>query len=186
MKKILFLTNAEHGQANVFLAAAHALLTLGVDLEVHFASFNPISASVSSTSDYALQCAPKARPIVFHRLGGISMLDALLVPEHKFWETMGRRPGLRATTQFMWQMMRVVMPWSATDFMRVYRSVVGAIEEVCADVVVVDSMFSPGLTACRQLNLNHVVLAPNALKDFASAVQPWGALLWKYPMWVFG
>lgn len=182
MKKILLLTNSEHGQANVFLAASHSLLALGKDVEVHFASFDPISKSVASTSDYALRCSPGGRPLVFHRLDGISMLDALMTPEHRFWETMGRRPGLGATTQFMWQMMRVVVPWSAPEFMRVYRSVIRIIDDVSADVVVVDSMFSPGLTACRLLKVRHIILSPNTLKDFASVLQPWGAMFWKYPM----
>lgn len=62
MKKTLLLTNSEHGQANVFLAASHSLLGLDKDVEVHFASFAPISKSVASTSDYAhpLSCSRRS------------------------------------------------------------------------------------------------------------------------------
>ena len=49
-KRVLLVTNSEHGQANVYLATSYALLTLeDEDVEVHFASFPPIQKFVNST-----------------------------------------------------------------------------------------------------------------------------------------
>ena len=41
-RKILMLTNSEHGQANVFLATSRAILAIDPDVEIHFASFKAI------------------------------------------------------------------------------------------------------------------------------------------------
>lgn len=181
MKKILLFTNSEHGQANVFLAASHSLFALTKDVEVYFASFHPISKFVASISGYPLRCSPGGRPLVFCQLDGTSMLDAFLAPEHKFWETVGRRPGLGVTAKFMGQMMRTVVPWSALQLMRVYQSIFGIIDKVSAQVVVVDRMFSPSLTACILRKVRHIVLVPDMVKGFASVVQPWRAMFRKYP-----
>ncbi len=46
-RRILLITNSEHGQANVFLAVSYALLTLkDEDVEVHFASFSPVEKNL--------------------------------------------------------------------------------------------------------------------------------------------
>jgi len=44
---VLFLSNSEHGLANVLLAASHAILVEHGDLEVHFASFGKLAKHVS-------------------------------------------------------------------------------------------------------------------------------------------
>ncbi|GAB1315439.1 hypothetical protein MFIFM68171_05649 [Madurella fahalii] len=180
MKKILLVTNSELGQANVFLAAGHALYPLDADVQVHYASFPALSKSVSKASDHALRCSPGAHPFVFHPLDGTSMIDAFEAVNGV--QAISKRPGFFNTTEYLRTMMKVVLPWAASDFVTIFQSTVQIIERVAPDLVVVDALFGPGLTACHHLDVKHIILTPNALKDIALACQPFGAMFWKYPI----
>src|SRR5262245_6452272 len=77
-RRILFLTNVEHGEANVFLATAHALLQEDPDVELHFASFAGLEASVTSVWQQARLLVPTANPIIQHEIKGLRMGEGLL------------------------------------------------------------------------------------------------------------
>jgi hypothetical protein len=187
--RVLLLTNSEHGQANVFLAVAHALLTLpsssanddGV-VQVHFASFDPIASSVSSTSDLSLSHSPRSSPITFHPVAGLPMLQAWSRPEFEA-ESDGSRhaQGLRTAWRKMRILLRVTLPWSGPEFLEIYESVTEIVKRVNPHVVAVDPAFAPGLTAVRHLGVKYVVLSPNTIKDFAMPFQPNLEAFWKYP-----
>jgi hypothetical protein len=179
MKKVLLTTNSEFGQANVFLAAGHALLSLDADVQVHYASFPALSKPVSAASDHAVRCSPKAHPFVFHPLDGLSMVDSFEATDGL--EAISKRPGLVNTPDYLRMTMKIVLPWTAPQFLTIFRSLVRIIEEVAPDLVVVDALFGPGLTACEHLGVKHVLLSPNTIKDMAMAFQPWFAAFWKYP-----
>ncbi|KAK3899392.1 hypothetical protein C8A05DRAFT_36984 [Staphylotrichum tortipilum] len=184
-KRVLLLTNSEHGQANVFLATSYALLTLpDADVEVHFASFPPIQPAVSSTSAHARRDRPSARPIVFHALDGNDMVTAWSRPEilaeQAALYTPSAVPLVHAVRRGL-LLLKVMLPWSGDEFVRLMKAVVKVVEEVGPDVVAVDPAFAPGLTALRGLGCRFVVLAPNTIKDFAMPLQPRGEALWKYP-----
>ncbi|KAK4098901.1 glycosyltransferase family 1 protein [Parathielavia hyrcaniae] len=180
MKKILLITNSEFGQANVFLAAGHALVSRDPDVQVHYASFPALSKPVSEASAYALQCTPNSRPFVFHALQGVSFVDVF--QSFNGFETISKRPGLVNTPEYLRMAMKIVLPWSAPEFITIFRSLVQIIEEVGPDLAVVDSLFGPGHTACDHVGLPHMILSPNAIKDMTLATQPWGAMFWKYPI----
>ncbi|KAK4120291.1 glycosyltransferase family 1 protein [Parathielavia appendiculata] len=180
MKKILLVTNSELGQANIFLAAGHALVSRDPDVEVHYASFPALSKPVFEASRYALRCSPKARPFVFHALEGVSFIAAFMAVNGL--ETISKSPGLASTPEYLKMMMKIVLPWSAPGFITIFRSLVRVIEDITPDFVVVDPLFGPGLTVCDHLGLKHMILSPNAVKDMALASQPWGAMFWKYPI----
>lgn len=176
-KKVLLLTNAERGQANVFLAVADALLhQTDQNPVVHFASFAPIEPAVHAITEQLAQrtCPPGGARILFHRLGGLSMKAAWDRPE-----VVGGNghAGLKG-----WQLLlRVTLPWTGPEFLEVFDSVVNIIEEVQPDAVAVDPCLAPALTACHHLGVKFVVLSPNTIKDFAMPSQPNLAPLWKYP-----
>jgi UDP:flavonoid glycosyltransferase YjiC (YdhE family) len=179
MKKVLLTTNSEFGQANVFLAAGHALVASDADVQVHYASFPALSKPVAAASDYAVRCSPKAHPFVFHALDGLSMIDSFVATDGL--QAITKRPGLVNTPDYLRMTMKIVLPWSAPQFLTIFRSLVRIIGEVAPDLVVVDALFGPGLTACDHLGVKHILLSPNTIKDTAMAFQPWLAAFWKYP-----
>lgn len=195
--RILLLTNSEHGQANVFLATAHALLTLDQDVEVHFASFPPITEAVASTSDLALAHSPASKPITFHPISGVPMHQAWSRPEFER-ELDGSRHAAGRSLRTAWHRMRILLsvtlPWTGPELVEIIDSVRRIADEVDPHVVAVDPLFEPGLTAARQQHLlrapqqagggrsyRYVVLSPNTIKDFVMPSQPLLEAFWRYP-----
>lgn len=182
-KKILLLTNSEHGQANVYLAVSHALLHLEDAVEVHLASFSPIAKFVKATSDYAQQTSRNGRSVIFHEIRGINMESAWSRPEILSGDpsTFSNTRGLSTAASKVRVLLRVTLPWSGPEFVEIYRSIVEIIQDIKPDIVAADPAFSPALTACRHLGVKFVVLTPNTIKDFSMPLQPRAEALWKYP-----
>lgn len=181
--RILLLTNSEHGQANVFLATSHALLTLpDQDVQVHFASFPPISKFVTTTSQHALSHSPLANPIVFHPISGLPMLQAWSRPEFEAEKDGSRHAqGFWTAWRKMRVLLRVTLPWTGPEFLEIFDSVADIVRRVDPHVAAVDPAFSPALTAVRHLGVKYLILSPNTIKDFAMPFQPNLEALWKYP-----
>ena len=74
MKKIIFLTDSEYGQANVILAAAYEILLLQQH-EVHVASFAPLKDRINSLNELV---PDNHVPAIFHTVFGPSALEALV------------------------------------------------------------------------------------------------------------
>ncbi|KAK0744029.1 hypothetical protein B0T18DRAFT_304913, partial [Schizothecium vesticola] len=186
-KRVLLITNSEHGQANVFLATSYALLTLpDEDVQVHFASFPSIQKSVLATSDHALRDNPQARPLVFHEIAGLSMVDAWSRPEvasERQRLAIVDVVSLFYAIRRMMVLLKVMLPWTGPEFVEIMKSVMDTVEDVQPDVIAVDPAFSPALTALRYTETKFMVLSPNTIKDFVMPLQPNGEALWKYP-WV--
>lgn len=183
-KKILMLTNSEHGQANVHLAVAYAMLEQEPSTEVHIASFPRLAQFVGEMSDFAVQSIPGASPIRFHEVRGTSFADCVMHPDVDIFSLANTTPSFW-TAPTVFRIMGTVMgAWSPEQFMEVYRSCVEIIREVGADLVAADCIFYPGVTACHHVAANWLVLSPNALKDCTASRQPNLAGLWKYPRYV--
>jgi hypothetical protein len=174
-RKILLLTNAERGQANVFLATCHSLLELGA--EVHFGSFPAIRSAVEET-------LPGAK---FFELKGPDMKES--------WGTSGveriAKTEIRAAPNF-WNMaswirlcLLSLFPWSGPEFVEIYKSVLDALDTIDPDMAVVDPAFSPGLTACRASGRSFTILAPNTIKEFSMFSQGAWDIFFKYPWQVY-
>ncbi|KAK4149016.1 hypothetical protein C8A00DRAFT_47293 [Chaetomidium leptoderma] len=184
-KRVLLLTNSEHGQANVFLATSYGLLTLeDEDVEVHFASFPPIKSLVSTTSNHAQADKPGARPIVFHAIEGIDMVSAWSRPE-----IVAEQNALKDQSIF-WLinairrtlvLLKVTLPWTGPEFVQIMHSITAIIQDTQPNMIAVDPAFSPALTVLRQTKAKFIVLTPNTIKDFAMPAQPNAEALWKYP-----
>jgi hypothetical protein len=184
MKKVLLATNSEYGQANVFLAAGHALQAADADVQIHFTSFAAIAKDVSSASQYSTQCTPGAQPWHFHELDGLSFWNMLAAQDgtDQLGKALDKRVTFFSVLEVLSHIMPLLLPWNEAEFVRIYQSFVRLVDELQPDIIVVDSLFSPALTACRRLELKHLVLSPNTLKDVATALQPWGAMFWKFPV----
>ncbi|KAH6856223.1 glycosyltransferase family 1 protein [Chaetomium sp. MPI-CAGE-AT-0009] len=188
LKRVLLLTNSEHGQANVFLATSYALLTLeDEDVEVHFASFHPIKSFVSATSDHAQQDKPGARPIIFHTINGVDMVSAWTRPEimakQEALKNRNILPLVHAIRRTL-MVLKVTLPWTGQEFVQIMHSVTGIVHDVQPDSIAVDPCFSPALTVLRHIKARFIVLSPNTIKDFALPVQPNAEALWKYPRYL--
>ncbi|KAG7287512.1 hypothetical protein NEMBOFW57_007024 [Staphylotrichum longicolle] len=184
-KRVLLLTNSEHGQANVFLATSYAFLTLeDEDVEVHFASFTPIKSLVSLTSDHARQDRPGARPIIFHAIDGLDMVSAWtrpeIVAEQASLQHCSPIPLVDAIRRTL-VLLKVTLPWTGPEFVQIMRYITSIVSDVQPHTIAVDPAFSPALTALRHINAKFIVLSPNTIKDFAMPLQPNGEALWKYP-----
>jgi len=202
-KRVLLFTNSEHGQANVYLATSYALLTLpDQDVEVHFASFDPIHKFAITASQHAERDNREAkasgkrphphRNIIFHKIAGKSMLEAWECPEVlqeqeslNTLESQLTDDMVRAKTNCLMRrislLLRVTLPWSGPEFVQIFWSVVDIVRDVDPDIIAVDPAFAPALTALRHIGAQFLVLSPNTIKDFAMPFQPNGEALWKYP-----
>lgn len=188
-RRILLITNEDRGQANAFLATSTALLQADPHLELHFASFAKLQSAVTSTSQHARLTAPGAKQITFHQINGLSMAEGV---QNYFLERKTPKRGLLPASFLaplgFWNTLRairdtvpVLVPYDGPQLVEIVSSIVDIINKVNADLVVVDSLMTPALTACCHLGVKFVCLSPNAIKDFAARVQPYAAGLWKYP-----
>ncbi|KAI9641699.1 hypothetical protein NHQ30_009555 [Ciborinia camelliae] len=182
---VLFLTNSEHGLANVLLATSHALLVKDNDLDIHFVSFEDLKGDVETISKFAAQNAESHRGITFHELKGTSYGKAL--NKNGFYVDQAiNAPGITGLRRLCKNMELFLMPWSAPDYLDLYHEVFGILEDVDPIVVAIDPLFGPGLDAVRAQGRNHAIISPNALKDSFAQLQPRGAGLWKYPAMTSG
>jgi hypothetical protein len=175
-KTVLFMSNAEHGLANVLLATSHALISSHQDVEVHFATFPSLAADISTFS----KSSPKPNPINFHPFNGQSYGDGLAAQGHSIQESINP-PGISGLALLCSNMQKFLMPWGAEEYLELYRQALEMMEEVDPIIVVVDPLFGPALDAVRATGRNHVILSPNSLKDNFADKQPWLSMLWKYP-----
>uniref|UniRef100_A0A8H7K5N2 Glycosyltransferase family 28 N-terminal domain-containing protein n=1 Tax=Bionectria ochroleuca TaxID=29856 RepID=A0A8H7K5N2_BIOOC len=162
-KRVLMLTNAELGQANIFLAVSH---------ELHV---NSIGISSSS---------PDAKPhpnINFIPLHGPSWKEALFGrSEHQFQELCDMSPTVWNVSKAA-KMTRIACPWTSEEVCALVKEIEQIIEDVKPTAVVVDNLFTPAVTVCYKVKPNWIVLSPNTYKEFILAKQPDQQYYWKYP-----
>ena len=189
-RRILLITNIDRGEANVFLAAAHALVRADPHVQLHFATFTGLEASVASVWEDARLAVPQASPIVFHEIQGLTMAEGLRqyfarkavpVKGNMLPESFLAPPSFSNTTRAIRDAVPIFVPYSGPQLVEIFSSIVDIIKSVAADLVVVDTLMTPALTACYHLRVKFACLSPNAIKEFAGPSQPRGASLWKYP-----
>ncbi|GIK02013.1 hypothetical protein Aspvir_006056 [Aspergillus viridinutans] len=178
--KILLLTNSEFGEANVFLATSHAILQADPTVELHFATFGGLRESVAMVSQKIQATIPETKPIVFHKIHGLTMSESLR-NAHPFPASFLAPPGFLNTIRAIRDTVQIFVPYSGPQLVQIFLSIVGIINTVNADLIVVNSLMTTGLTACCHLGVKFACLSPNSIKDFAASKQPWAAALWKFP-----
>lgn len=187
MKKVLFFTHAESGQSNTILALALELQTRQ-QAEVHIASFPILSRRISGLH----------QAIKFHPLDGMTMIDTLPLrgmteegikhpPVTKSWDLYDRLlvPALviwncKGSSPYV-SLLIINRRGLPPEYMRVYESCKAVIEKVHPDLVILDSIFNPGLDACYVLNQKFVLNSPNTPLDITRTLQPWLKGFWYYP-----
>ena len=181
---VLFLSNVEHGLANVLLATSHAMIVGHNDLEVHYASFKKLEKDISTISKFASQTSSDVKPITFHTLTGTTYGDALLLQGHGVVDAAINKPGIGGAAKLCRNMQKYLMPWSGPEYLAIYEEISRLLKEVDPIVVAVDPLFGPGMDAIRDQGRNHAIVSPNSLKDNFGSLQPWGSMFWKYPAYV--
>ncbi|RSM12640.1 hypothetical protein CEP52_002412 [Fusarium oligoseptatum] len=189
-RKVLMLTNVEHGQSNVFLATAQAILEADPSVEVHFATFGGLEGSVAEVSEHTRRSTPNARPIVYHEIQGISGRQGLqnYIERHSIPARPGYFPdsvstplSFSTTKRAIRDFLPAFIPYTGEELGEIVTSIIGIIKDVDADLVVLDPLLTAGLTAVWHLQVKYMVLSPNTIKDFAASEQPRGVRFWKYP-----
>ncbi|ATY60572.1 diacylglycerol o-acyltransferase [Cordyceps militaris] len=192
--RILFATNIERGQCGVFLAATDALLRANPHADLHFASFASLEKQVRGVSDEALRAnAAATTPITFHALQGQTHAEAVMarntekygagssVPPPAF-----SRPLNASTTMAtIRDLCACLLGWDGPGFMEVYHSFTAIINSVAPDLIIVDVLLSPAISAAWNSGVKFSYLSPNSIKDFAASYQPF-AMMWNWPALMSG
>ncbi|KPM41311.1 hypothetical protein AK830_g5239 [Neonectria ditissima] len=191
--KILMVVASELGHANVFLAAAQALLEQAPDVELHLASF----AGLKPTIDQAFVHVKDAN-VAFHPLPGPSVSETVNrdpEPANRMLDTALLKPGFRntpAATRFF--LTRIFLSWTADEYVAIFDETNALIEALAPDVFVVDGLLSPVLTAAKNYHakvntkgdvpapFKLVLLSPNSIKDLAHHLEPPKNLIAKWPI----
>ncbi|KAJ4321829.1 hypothetical protein N0V84_005124 [Fusarium piperis] len=179
-KTALFLVNEEHGLSNVHIATASALLEKHPDIEVHFASFPKIESKLERISYFARRHNPESRGVVFHKLSGPSYA-ASIHEIGKSLDNIPHPPGMAGIEHLCKDMQIWISPWSAEDHFSLYQELQVLIDEIDPAVVVLDTLFRPGIDAARDKNRLHAIISPNTVVDNFLGDQPYGSMFWKYP-----
>jgi len=182
-RRILILTTAVLGAANVFLSILHSLLSLEPSLEIHIVSFAALLPSVETAISQALGAAPAgaAKP-VFHPLPAhIPTLTAAVEAEFSWSDILGRKVGWTTAPAFARAVSRFFAPWDGPAYLEMYRFIDGLVDTVHPDFALVDRLFAPGWSVCRERKVPFAHVMPNSLKDAAGPAQPRMEVLWKYP-----
>lgn len=185
--KILMLTNAELGQANVFIATTHSLLEQDSQVDIHIASF----PSLQKTLNNALNGTESSR-VTFHPLPGRTMFDCFEAekdPNDSLMRVSSLKPGFKNTPLAMkFILTKGLICWAPDEFAEIFHATCALIKDLNPDLVVVDMLFSPGVTAAKHLRKNapntfkFAILSPNSLKDYIHHLEPKGAVFWKWPI----
>ncbi|KAI5459311.1 glycosyltransferase family 1 protein [Mariannaea sp. PMI_226] len=189
-RKVLLLTDTERGESNVFLATCAALLYLDPEVEIHFATFAELKPFIDSLEEQVRIKSPHVKPIVVHEIKGMSNKEAVhdavmrrkvSITENCLPRSYANRPGFFNTPRAIHDTVGLFSPYTGPQLVQVFSSIVEIIKTVNANIVVVSSIMTAGLTACYHLGIRFACLSPNSIREFAAPLQPHGASLWKYP-----
>ncbi|KAH7310458.1 hypothetical protein B0I35DRAFT_378169 [Stachybotrys elegans] len=187
MKRLLFFTNSDYGQANVVLATAHALGLTHHDVEIHIASFPDLRPGVEDACSFMQATAAKQglkmpKPFVFHAMQGSSWGPAMKRPDTAIFKTLELAPGFVNAAKAVALLPAIMIPWEPEEFLQIYQDTERILDQVGPDLTIVEPLCTQALTLCHYRNAKWMVLTPNTIKDFAIPMQPNLAALWKYPM----
>ncbi|KAM5344865.1 hypothetical protein ACJ41O_010727 [Fusarium nematophilum] len=188
-RKILMLTNSEYGQANVFISTAHALIEKDRDVKIHIASFPILEKVVREALD---SDGRNDGLLTFHSLPGPTMVECLLrdkEPTKNMMAVSQLKPGFKSapvTIRFLVE--TVLSAWEASELAMTFAAVCDLIRDLEPDVVVVDTLFVPAMTAGRHMREQSsggfllAALSPNSVYDFVGHTQGLAAQMLRWPM----
>lgn len=186
---MLMLCCSESGHSNVFLATAHSLLERNPAVELHLASFAPLQKAFGETTSHP-KCEIKA---FFHTVNGppiFEVLDRDRDPNMRMLDVARLTPGFWNTpTAIRFFLIKMLTSWTPEEYVTMFHQLCSLIKVLEPDAVIVDALFSPGLSASQHVNrlsekpkFKLAVLSPNSLKDFTCHLEG-GSTEWtKWPV----
>ncbi|KAI8951441.1 hypothetical protein F4801DRAFT_589656 [Xylaria longipes] len=178
---VLFLTNSEHGLANVLVATAYTLLERHPEVQVHYASFPSMARKLERISERARQKQPSARGIVYHELPDLSFIS-IMVGQGREPTSVLHPPGHAGVKTIIRDMPFYTSPWSGEDHMRLFHRFKDIIDEVDPSLVVLDPTLRPAIHAARNSSRLHAFISPLTPIESFPLEQPYFGWLWKYPV----
>ncbi|KAI0457112.1 hypothetical protein F5B21DRAFT_465701 [Xylaria acuta] len=178
---VLFLTNSEHGLANVLVATAYTLLERHPEIEVHYASFPSMARKLEQISERARQKRPSARSIVYHELPDLSFI-ATVARQGREVTSVLHPPGHAGVKTIIRDMPYYTSPWSGEEHMRLFHRFIDIIDEVDPSLVVLDTALRPAIHAARNSSRLHAFISPLTPAENFPLEQPYLGWLWKYPV----
>ncbi|CAG8958973.1 hypothetical protein HYFRA_00012130 [Hymenoscyphus fraxineus] len=176
LKKILFFTSSEYGQANVILAVMYELLLMK-KYEIHVMSFESLKSRIKLLNQQA--STEESHAAIFHTIPGLSMAQAL----DRNTDHIGPfPPGLRgAQDTYRMMLPAMVTAWNGPEYMIGYEACLETIRSLNPDTIVVDPIHDQGLQACQTLSRKYIMLSPNTLQDILRKRQPFLSQFLRYP-----
>lgn len=191
--RVLMLTNPDRGQASIFIATCASLYRACPDVEIHLAALAgpSLDNDIATLWERTQRDVPGVKnPITYHAVDGLSMRDGIiqlcarkntrLVDETVPWSFV-QPLTFSITKQAIKDMMPILTPFTGPEMVTLVNSIQAIVQKVNADIVMVDSLLTPAITAVWNLGVNWAVLSPNSIKEFAAPLQKGAPGLWKYP-----
>jgi hypothetical protein len=176
--KILFFTNSEFGQANVFLAVAQELLSRG-NIFVHISSFSPLAARIEELRNGGFGTYPNTSTLTWHLLSGMSMHEARLA---KFGiPSIDHKPGARYAPAVYETLAKLSRSRTGEEYVQGVREMKAVIETVEPDVIAIEEFFFQAMDACIVLGREFCVLGPGTLREHASNLESLWMKMTEYP-----
>ncbi|TFK37243.1 hypothetical protein BDQ12DRAFT_653145 [Crucibulum laeve] len=171
IRHVLLMTNSEYGQANTFIALAHAL-AIQPNVNVHFASFIDAESRVIGLKD-ALQATGTlgaGSMITFHNVDGPSV-KMVAVDSLKSW-SIDHPPGFWGALKSYSVVTTHIFSWTPEQYMMGVNSAIRIIEDIDPAAIVIDTAFSQGIDGCRKSGRKYIAAGPMSLKDTVLTLQP--------------
>lgn len=185
-KSVLFLTNAEHGQANVILATAWELLRRD-EFDVHIGSYSSLRSRVRQLNeDFVTQLhdlgksLEKIPRVVYHEVRGVPMMEHVKIHNIPYEHS----PSCRDIPFSFDNCARLMLRDDHDNYIKAYDDMVNLIKSIAPAVVVIDPLFYAATDACLSMGIEYIQLSPGSFYEVCAEKQPFGAQLWKYPAYV--
>ena len=179
-RKLLFITNSELGQSNIFLAVIQELL-LSHAVSIYITSYPDLQPRIHELQAALLAAQRKNSNLTFRALSGLSMKEAF----HSHGDAMSsiaHPPGLNGGVKAFRHVLEILMPWSRSEYHQSCLECADIIKDVDPDVIVLDSLLSQAMDACTLVGRRYCLLVPLGLNEVAKYADVNRWRYWTYPM----
>jgi len=170
--KVLLLTLSEYGQANSILALATELGRRS-DSDVHVGSFAPLEKRVGAIRSRL------GSPVTFHAIRATSYAEAVF--RHDLNATTLPHPPSNRSNKALDLLTTVIVPWTNEEYLCLVQAIEPIINSLDADAVIIDTLFSAAIDACRLSGRRYLLSSPNQTLDIVRMTQPKLRTFWYYP-----
>lgn len=182
----LFVVSDGHGLTNVHMATAQSLLERHPDIQLHFITFPNMKSKITRLSNLAKKRQPRAKDVMFHAItSGRPYLDAMNDIHFKYVEggllSVIVPPGFGGVESFVSRMGKALAPWKPEEHLAIYNQICDFIDHLDPAIILLDTIFAPGIEATRGRNRMHAFTTANAVVNNFPHFQPYGKMFWKYP-----